>query len=152
MILFENTTRQYPRRNCLLEVSRLQLLLLLSSRVLWRTWLQNIFGITRTRGKRSSWWKHCSQCHFVYHKFHLKWPCRERPANNSLCNGTDKLLKEKKYKYLSIRGSTISETALRLEVSNPRPFVLLVRAHVHVEGYAAFVEGYQHEKTEVLRG
>jgi hypothetical protein len=82
----------------------------------------------------------------------LKWLCRERPANNSLCNGTDKLLKEKKYKYLSIRGSTISETALRLEVSNPRPFVLLVRAHVHVEGYAAFVEGYQHEKTEVLRG
>ena len=44
--------------------------------------------------------KALSQCHFDYQNFHLKWLCRERPANINLSNGTARQLKEKGVKAL----------------------------------------------------
>jgi hypothetical protein len=68
----------------------------------------------------------------------LKWLCREKPANNNLNNGTAKQLKEKEVKALIY--SRLHDFRNSIDVSHLHTFVLLVRADVHIEGQAAFVE------------
>jgi hypothetical protein len=94
-VLLENTARQYPKKNCFFggfQASR-------SSPSIKKSIITSLsmehFWNNTEEGKAKFSGKTLPQCHFVYHKFHLKGLCRESPANNNLSNGTAKQLKEK---------------------------------------------------------
>jgi len=93
VILFENTTHQYSS-TFFLVFQALTSSPSIRKSIMTNMSMEHFWNNTEKRIAKFSG-KALLQCHFDYQNFHLKWLCRERPANNNLSNGTAKQLKEK---------------------------------------------------------